>query len=276
MKTREVVASATRMLRDAGVASPEVDARLIIEHVLSCERLMWPSEIDDEQYRAIARLVRQRAERIPLQHLLGVMWFLDFALEARPGVFCVRPETEVLAERLQRWCLDHPGARILDLCTGSGAIAIAAARADHRAEVSAVDISARAIASAQRNAQHLGVSVDWHCVDAGDTVTGWIEYFDVVVSNPPYIPRRDLDPEALADPPAALWGGGEDGLEIPRIIIDQATRYLRPGGWMMVEHDDTQAEALADHARTLGLATIQTVPDLAGRPRFLTASKMGQ
>ncbi|WP_072342192.1 peptide chain release factor N(5)-glutamine methyltransferase [Actinomyces urinae] len=258
-------------LARAGVDSAEADARAIFEAVLSEPMYMWPREIAPDDAREIEAMIARRASREPLQHVLGKMWFYGLELGAGPGVFCVRPETEVLA----KWAIDAIGrqkAAVLDLCTGSGALALAVA-ANTRADVVALEGSPEACAAARVNAESLGLKVQ---VVQGDALVfnpQWEAKFDLVVSNPPYVPPRALAPELDFDPPQALWGGGDDGLDFARGLVPLIYRYLKPGGCFGMEHDDTQGEATREIARDAGFADVCTLADLNERPRFVVAQK---
>lgn len=264
---RDSVAS----LEAAGVASPQNDARELFESVLGAPAYMWPKNIDEARAARLQSLVSERARRVPLQHVLGKMWFYGLALSAGPGVFCVRPETEVLAH----WAIERfrgQRVRALDLCTGSGALALALAK-NLDAQVSAVELSATAAEAARSNARTLGLEIDIVEADALKVNPEWEGSFDLVVSNPPYVPPRELEPELAHDPDMALWGGDADGMQFIRYLIPVAYSYLRPGGVFGMEHDDTQAEATRLLARACGFEQVETMTDLNGRPRFLTAQK---
>jgi release factor glutamine methyltransferase len=214
-------------------------------------------------------LVRRRAERIPLQHLVGSAPFRYLELAVGPGVFVPRPETEVVVE----WAVRHapPQPLVVDLCTGSGAIALSLAYELRGATVHAVEADPVALKWARRNDPeqqvvfHLG-SVAGCLPELDGTV-------DVVVSNPPYLPvGTELDVEtAEHDPELALWGGA-DGLDVVRQVEAAARRLLKAGGLLVVEHDVTHGEAAPELLRAAGGWTdVADHDDLTGRPRFVTA-----
>ncbi|MBF6467901.1 peptide chain release factor N(5)-glutamine methyltransferase [Nocardia beijingensis] len=282
---RPVLNDAIETLRTAGVRSPRADAEQLAAHVLGVERtrlalspLVSPDELDE--FRA---LVDRRARRIPLQHLTGtaVMGALDLAVG--PGVFVPRPETELLYAwaLAQLEALPHDHAPIVvDLCTGSGALALALAHARPDAEVHAVELDAAALVWARRNADdRIAVGdtpITLYADDATDPtlLTDLNGRVDVVVSNPPYIPEgARLDPEvAEHDPPVALFGG-PDGLSVIREMIPTITRLLRPGGATAIEHDDTNGSGVAALLTATGAFTdVVEHPDLAGKPRFVAAT----
>lgn len=271
----DAVRDATAVLAAAGVPSPRVDAELLAEHLLGVgigrlRALMLGDSPAPEGYR---ELVAERAERIPLQHLTGVAHFRYLALAVGPGVFIPRPETEsvvqLVIDRLQG--MAHP--KVVDLGTGSGAIAGSVAHEVPGAEVHAVEFSEYAHAWAARNLLPLGVRLVRG--DLRDALPGHNGTFDVVVSNPPYIPAAAVptEPEvALHDPPEALYGGGADGMELPTAAAASAARLLAPGGYFVMEHAEVQAGAIAAVLERSGLWTaVSTHQDLNGRDRATTA-----
>ncbi|BDT94594.1 MULTISPECIES: peptide chain release factor N(5)-glutamine methyltransferase [Nocardia] len=282
---RPVLNDAIETLRTAGVHSPRADAEHLAAHVLGVERtrlalspLVSPDELDE--FRA---LVDRRARRIPLQHLTGtaVMGALDLAVG--PGVFVPRPETELLYAwaLAQLEALPHDHAPIVvDLCTGSGALALALAHARPDAEVHAVELDAAALVWARRNADDRIAAGDTpitlYADDATDPalLTDLNGRVDVVVSNPPYIPEgARLDPEVAEHDPSVALFGGPDGLSVIREMIPNITRLLRPGGATAIEHDDTNGSGVAALLTATGAFTdVVEHPDLAGKPRFVAAT----
>jgi release factor glutamine methyltransferase len=273
--------AATEQLAAAGVPTPRVDAELLAAHVwgLSPGRwraLLWtattPADDDGPRRERFAALVAARADRVPLQHLTGTAPFRGLVLAVGPGVFIPRPETEVTAGWAIAVARARPRARVADLGTGSGAIAAAVAAELPHAEVVAVERDPAALAWARRNLDSKRVRLV--AGDATDPALDLGGPFDVVVSNPPYIPDGmvPIDPEvARHDPPAALYGGGADGLEVPAGIVQTAARLLVPGGTLVMEHGERQGAATRRLAEAAGFTEIATRPDLAGRDRVLTA-----
>lgn len=232
---------------------------------------------DLEKYEA---LVARRVAHEPLQHITGRMYFRSLVLRAAPGVFAVRPETELIIDLAlaQAQALREEGhtgeLTIVDLCTGSGAIAIAAAEELAPAEVWGVEISKTALHVAQQNNARYGGKVHLIEGDARTVLNDLAGKVDLLLTNPPYIPAgRELSPEVQRDPSLALWGGGADGLEIPRALVDRAATLLRAGGVLVMEHDDTQGAHLVQYALACGFAWAHTECDLAGRARFLLAKR---
>ena len=268
MTWRELQRRAAIILAAAGIETPEADARWLAEHVASAHLVLAPDPTDG-QADEFLRLVDARAQRVPLQHLTGVMHFRNVTLPAEPGVFIVRPETEIVAgAAIDAARTAGPSPLVLDLCTGSGAIAIAIADEVRGARVIAVELDEAAYAAACRNAEPYGVEVRQG--DARTACEDLLGTVDVVVSNPPYVPPSQVPPEVMFDPQIALWGGGTDGLDLPRDLVARARLLLRPGGVLVMEHDETQGPALVACAAGLGM-TATTGADLAGRPRYLHA-----
>jgi release factor glutamine methyltransferase len=283
---REAVRRATGTLSAAGVDSPAHDARALAVHVLG---LAKPSDLllvdgwDDDDATAYDELVARRAHRVPLQHLTGSVGFRHLALEVGPGVFVPRPETESVVQ----WAIDaaaREGWReplCVDLCTGSGSIALALANELAGARVHAVEQDEQALGWARRNVAHRAKAgdpeVQLHLGSVDDALPELDGTVDLVVSNPPYLATTQAhlpDAEVLEhDPPMALWGG-QDGLDVVRLVERTARRLLRPGGLLVVEHSDRQgqsAPALLQEAG--GWNEVTDHRDLAGRPRYVTARR---
>ena len=272
---RVLLADAAARLRQAGVASPEHDAAALLAHVLGTDRGRL-ALVDDVPAPAVERydgLVARRAAREPLQHLTGAAHFRHVELAVGPGVFVPRPETELVAG----WAVDCASALetpvVVDLGTGSGAIAKAVAAEVPHARVHAVELDPDAHRWAARNLAGTGVDLrQGDFADAFDDLAGTV---DVVVSNPPYIPLEAWESVAAEardhDPATALWAG-VDGLDAVRVVERRAAFLLRPGGVVGVEHADAQGEsAPAVFAASGRWVEVRDHQDLAGRPRYLTA-----
>lgn len=278
----QVLTRATAAL--AQVPSPRVDAELLAAHLLydgSRSRLqhaaLMGERLTPDQVAEYEALVARRASREPLQHITGTAPFYRLELSVGPGVFVPRPETELLVEEALRVLGTRTGKvapRIVDLCTGSGAIAAAIKSEMPNAQVFAVELSEDAIPYTRKNLEPLGV----HLVQ-GDALTALPELagtFDAVLSNPPYIPPANVPagPEAaLHDPDMALYGGGEDGMQMPSAIAARAFELLTPGGVFIMEHDDTQEEAVAELLARVGFEGCYPVRDLNNRPRHSVGYK---
>ncbi len=273
----ELVAAATATFQAADLDSPEVDARELAEvaggerlHVLLGSR----SAPIPEQRAHFESMVAKRATRVPLQHVTGVMYFRYLELLSRPGCFIVRPETELVAEEAitaLRASFSRPPLAV-DLCTGSGAIALALATEVPEARVIGVELSDSAIDVARENNARYGSVVDLVQGDARTELANLVGQVDVVVTNPPYVPpTHDVSVEALCDPAFALWGGGVDGTDLPHELIARAAQLLRAGGILVMEHAEEQAEKLVQAALEAGFVQARTGYDYTGRPRWLWA-----
>jgi release factor glutamine methyltransferase len=284
-RLRQAIDEAVDALAAAGIDTPRVDAEQLAAHTAGVDRGRLRFHEPDEPFFGRYRdLIDARARRIPLQHLTSTAAFGPVTLTVGPGVFIPRPETESMLEWALGQPLPGPEGRseatgelhspvIVDLCTGSGALAVALAHARPDARIIAVDDSAEALAYARRNIT--GTSVE--LIEADVTVPGLLADHaggvDLIVANPPYIPDgARLQPEvAQHDPEHALFGG-PDGMRVIAPIVDLAARLLRPGGRIAVEHDDTTAGAtMAAFDRACGFTDVVSRRDLAGRPRFVTA-----
>jgi release factor glutamine methyltransferase len=272
---RAVLTEAIERLRSAGVASPDHDAGELLAHVLGTSRSQLVL-VDDVAPPALERydaLVARRAAREPLQHLTGSAWFRHVELAVGPGVFVPRPETELLAGWAVAQASALPRPVVVDLCTGSGAVAAAIADEAPDAEVHAVELDEAAHGWAVRNLAGTGVELRH-----GDMATAFEDLagtVDVVTCNPPYIPLEaweSVAPEARDhDPHLALFSGA-DGLDAIRVLERRAAVLLRPGGALGFEHADVQgASAPAVLLATGRWSDVRDHADLAGRARFTTA-----
>lgn len=285
ISAREARRIGTQRLDDAGVPSPDYDADELLAFALGVTRsaLHVVDTLDEEEMRKYYALLEHRANRVPLQHILGVAPFRKLELAVGPGVFVPRPETELLVEWgvAQLRLLARFGPITVDLCTGTGAIALAVQHEVPDAQVYAVERDERALGWAHRNAEARVEAGDLPITlcrgDATDPkVLAHLDgIVDLVLSNPPYLPiGTPVDPEvADYDPPVSLWGGA-DGLDVLRGVALRARTLLRPGGWFAVEHADTHGIAVPALLREMGGWTdISDHCDLAGRSRFACARR---
>lgn len=281
-RLRQAIDSAAAAFADAGIESARVDAEELAAHLTDTDRgrLALLDTPDDGFFTRYQDLVAARSKRVPLQHLTGIVAFGPVTLRVGPGVFIPRPETEAMLE----WALGLAETRqlperpvVVDVCTGSGALAVALARRWPAARIIGIDDSDAALRYASDNCA--GTAVELLRADIGapalcPELDGQV---DLLVANPPYIPDGALlDPEvAEHDPPHALFGG-PDGMSAIVTVVALAGRWLRPGGRFAVEHDDTTSELTVETVSRTGLFDdVAARRDLAGRPRFVTAVRTG-
>ena len=294
----------------AGVPSPQVDATALAEVALGVPQLVLalPPHVPAGFEAAYDRLVERRAAREPLQHITGYATFRHLTVRVERGVFLPRPETEVVAQsaidEARRLRAAGAGPLVVDLCSGSGVIALSVADEVPGSRVVGLEIDPSAVELARANASELRVRrearnapvqppghVQFAPGDDGDgdlrfeigdvTDPALLEDLngtvDIVISNPPYIPDDavPLEPEvANHDPRSALFGGGTDGLDLPRHVVAAAARLLRPGGLLVMEHADVQGPAARDVVdRTGAFEPATTHQDLTGRDRFVQARR---
>jgi release factor glutamine methyltransferase len=271
---RADLASATTRLAEAGVESPRADAEQLAAHVLGIPRsklvlASWSEGARDDFLTLLAR----RERREPLQHIVGSTGFRHIELLVGPGVFVPRPETESVVEWAIDAIRDVERPLIVDLCTGSGTIALSLAYELPRATVHAVERDPGALAWTRRNVEALGVTVTLHQMDITQDVPeafpGLAGQFDLVISNPPYVAEHEsVEPEVGDhDPAIALWAGA-DGLDLVRAVERAARGLLRPGGVVVVEHSDRQGRTAPEVFA--GWDDVADHQDLAGRDRFVT------
>lgn len=250
-------------LRGCGLEARE--ARLLLAHVsgLTDSTLVaWPERVlAEDTIEEFQRLALRRRRGEPIAYLLGRKEFYGLALRVTPDVLIPRPETELLVEL----ALARAPRSLLDLGTGSGAVALAIKRNAPAARVLGVDASDAALAVARENARALGLEVELRLGCWFEPVAG--ERFDAIVANPPYVAEDDPHLEALRYEPSPALASGPDGLDAIRHISAQAPRYLRARGWLLLEHGHDQASAVQALLRCAGFGRIETWNDLAGIAR---------
>jgi len=261
-----------------GVDAPRLTAELLLAHALSCDRVRLYLDFDkplgDPELAAYRELVRRRADGEPTAYLTGKREFYGHAFAVDRRVLVPRPETELVVEAALAALPE--GGRALDLCTGSGAIAISLALGRPSATVVATDLSEDALAVARQNASSLGAVVELATGDLWAAVHGDAR-FDVIASNPPYIPTRELaglSREVRREPCIAL-DGGEDGLAVLRRVVAGAPARLAPGGTLVVEMHESHAGVLPGLCLEAGFADARAYDDLAGLPRYVVAHMAG-
>ena len=275
MTTKVLVAEATARLREAGVASPDFDAAELLAFVTGSSRLHL-AEPTDEQRQRYDELIERRASREPLQHLTGTAAFRYRELVVGPGVFVPRPETEVMVGWILDRIADVKAPLVVDLCSGSGAIAGAVATERPDSTVHAVELSPEACGWARRNLAGTGAVL--HEGDIDGCLPEFDGLVDAVISNPPYIPLTAWESVTAEvrdhDPALALWSG-DDGLDEIKVVAATAGRLLKPGGWFACEHADVQGDsAPAVFTATGDFTEVRDQLDLAGRHRFTTGRRI--
>lgn len=288
--------NARSRLQAAGIDSAEAEARFIVTHAARASTsLVLLDELPETFEADVDAVLTRREKREPLQRILGEAPFRRLTLETAHGVFLPRPETELALDIAHAWVHDEgqqasDPLRALDACTGSGTLAAALLDEFPAARVSAFDVNERAVELAQRNCEAAGPGrSDIFCAklptekkELDNFVRAYIPErpLDLVLANPPYIPAREIpsDPEVRDyDPHEALFGGGESGLDVPGAVIELAARLLRPGGLLVMEHDESQGDATRALAGATGnFEMIRTACDLTGRDRFLVAHRAPQ
>ncbi len=277
-RLRCAIDSATTLLADAGIDSARFDAEELAAHFTGTERGRLPliDSPDDAFFDRYHTAVAARSRRVPLQHLTGTSAFGPLTLFVGPGVFIPRPETEAVLEWATAQCLPEAPV-VVDVCTGSGALALALAQRWPEARVLGIDDSDAALDYARKNSA--GTAIELLRADATDPdlLTELDGQVDLLVANPPYVPEAvELEPEVSHyDPPHAVFAG-PDGMAVIPAIIGLAGRWLRSGGFFAVEHDDATSLRTSELVRSTGLFDdIVARTDLTGRPRFVTARRSG-
>jgi release factor glutamine methyltransferase len=277
----ELVRWTTDHFRGKGIESARLDAECLLAHVLGLRRLDLYLEFDkpvspSERARFRELVVRRSSERVPVSLLLGEKEFWSLSLKVSGDVLTPRPETETLVEAALGWLTDdsHPYA-VLDVGTGSGAIALALATERPHARMTATDISTKALQIARMNADQLRIGESVRFLDGSLFAPVRGEQFDLIVSNPPYLAREAaeaLAPELAHEPDVALFAG-HDGYEVLRPFAAEVAEMLLAGGRVAVEVDPGQVETVAGWFAEAELEEIETRRDLAGRPRVVAARK---
>ncbi|MCH9275795.1 peptide chain release factor N(5)-glutamine methyltransferase [Bifidobacterium amazonense] len=291
----DVILDAAATLREAGVDTPEHDAKLLLAEARGRElrdvdkaMLMgdeWGPDADADA--RFAGMIARRAKREPLQYIVGHAPFRYLDLEVGPGVFIPRPETETVVQAGIDWLTRNRIAtpRVVDLCAGSGAIGLSVVTEVRGAQVWAVELSPDAYRWTERNRELVArkdpLAGYNYTLEQGDatsplTLPQLDGTIDLVITNPPYVPLSEIpeQPEVRDhDPDLALYGGSADGVLIPERIIERAAKLLRPGGALVMEHDISQGDRLVAFARANGFAEAHTENDWTGRPRYLFAER---
>ena len=283
MTVLEVIQRSTEFLQRKGVESPRLHSELLLGHVLQLPRLKlylnFERALTEAELDALRPLIKRRAEREPLQHILGTASFCGLEIAVNRDVLVPRPETELLAERAVQFLSTRPAqpSVVLDFGTGSGCLAITIALQCPSANMHALDISEAALAIARQNAARHQVAdrIQFHLGD-GFAALPAQQPFHLIVANPPYIPSAEidaLDPEVRDHDPRLALDGGVDGLDFYRRLAAEAPARLAPGGRLMVEFGDGQEKRLPELFERLQWRVEAVEQDYSRRPRFLIAGR---
>lgn len=272
-------------LRDKQSDSPRLDAEVLLAHARGCQRIelytAFEEEADDELRESFRELIRRRAGGTPVAYLVGHREFFSMSFQVTPAVLIPRPETELIVVRVMDLAKEQAGGealRIADVGTGSGVLAICSAKHVPSSSVTAIDISPEALAVAQANAEQHEVAerIEFVQSDLFAKLPATAEY-NIIVSNPPYVASSDMSglaPGVRDHEPHLALDGGEQGTEIIKRLIPQATEHLKPGGWLLMEVGPDNAalveQLVADQA---GLVLRETIADLSNHPRVVQAQK---
>jgi release factor glutamine methyltransferase len=276
MNIAETLSLGTRTL-SAHSDSPRLDAEILLGKILGLSRSALIAHDDDaladDSQRAYADLIARRSAGTPVAYLTGTHEFWSLTLSVSPAVLVPRPETEILVEQALRLRSRNDPCSVLDLGTGSGAVALAIAAERPNWSVIGVDISPLALSVARQNALILEIfNVEWRQGSWFDAVPG--QRFDLIVSNPPYVASGDPGLAALSAEPALALTPGPTGLEALAAIVSQAAAHLNERGWLLLEHGWDQAPSLATLLAQQGMHGVRTVPDFAGCPRVTLATTL--
>jgi len=284
----ELLKVSTDYLKQKGIDSPRLSAEILLAHQLHLTRvklyLQHDQPLTDQEVEGYRALIRRRLSREPVQYITGTQEFWSMTFMVNPSVLIPRPETEVLLEQALLLSKENPhlreeGVKLLDLGTGCGALAVALAAEFEKASIFATDRSEEALQVARRNAERLGVKdrVDFKRGDWFAPFGGKATRFDLILSNPPYIPTESLDalaPEVREHEPRSALNGGEQGMRDIARILKEAPDYLVPGGWILMEMDPEQtAKAVGIIDESGQLTEHRRVQDYSHRYRVVMARK---
>lgn len=263
----------TALAQWAEANEAKLEAQLLMQHVLNVNRAWLIAHANDalppDAHAGFELLLNRRLLGEPIAYILGYCEFYGLNLKTTSDTLIPRPDTETLVEAVLAKTLPSQTGKILDLGTGTGAVALAIASNRIKAQVTAVDASQAALNVAVENAKNLNISNIHFMLSDWFVALENHEKFDVIVSNPPYIEQSDahLTQGDLRFEPMSALASGEDGLDDVRKIIEDCLVYLKPQGWLMLEHGYNQAEQVADLMAQIGLTYIETIKDLGGNHR---------
>lgn len=282
MTYRQILQEATKKLRKAGIEEADNDAWFLMSNAFRLSRTDYFMKSGDEctdaaGFESFNRMVDRRSDREPLQYITGTAYFMGYEFKVTPAVLIPRFDTEILVGEALKYA--GPDIKVLDMCTGSGCIAISFALECNKAgyggvTVNASDISSEALSVAADNAMRTGADINYIKSDMFDGVDG---VYDMILSNPPYIPTKDikeLEPEVRISEPHTALDGHEDGLYFYRILADKSAAHLKPGGRLIMEIGYDQAEDVSSLLEQNKFAEIKVIKDLAGHDRVVCGRRM--
>ena len=275
---KDILNLGEQRLKDAGIHDAKYDANQLFLYSENIDRntlfKLWGSELNDISFENYCRLLDRRSAGEPLQYIIGNTEFMGLTFRVTPDVLIPRLDTEVVVDEALKLMKEHKVKKVLDLCTGSGAIAVSVAKLADKVDVSASDISQEALKIAAENASANGVKIDFKCGDMFAPFKrkiGGNAKFDMIISNPPYIPSQDIEglmTEVKDHEPRLALDGGDDGLDFYRTIIEQAPDYLKKGGILVLEIGSDQAHNIEEIAgNTAKYKGCDIKKDLAGLDR---------
>ena len=275
MTYREAIETGTRILQKENIADAKIDAWYLLQMACKIDRNFYylheEDELTAEQQSEYESTVHKRAEHVPLQYIIGEQEFMGLKFKVNSNVLIPRQDTETLVEEALR--VAKPGMRVLDLCTGSGCIIISLAKNVADISCTGSDISKQALLVAKENAKANEVEVEWERSDLFENISGT---FDLIVSNPPYIPTGEIPgpmPEVRDFEPVDALDGKEDGLYFYRIITEKSPEYLTSDGYLYFEIGYDQGEAVSAMMRQCGYTQVEVIKDLAGNDRVVKGRK---
>ena len=275
MTYREAIETGTRILQKENIADAKIDAWYLLQMACKIDRNFYylheEDELTAEQQSEYESTVHKRAEHVPLQYIIGEQEFMGLKFKVNSNVLIPRQDTETLVEEALR--IAKPGMRVLDLCTGSGCIIISLAKNVADISCTGSDISKQALLVAKENAKANEVEVEWERSDLFENISGT---FDLIVSNPPYIPTGEIPglmPEVRDFEPVDALDGKEDGLYFYRIITEKSPEYLTSDGYLYFEIGYDQGEAVSAMMRQCGYTQVEVIKDLAGNDRAVKGRK---
>lgn len=275
MTLEQALITGKEVLERAGIGEFALDAWYLLEYAADIDRsyyyLHYQDELEEDLKQEYEALLKKRAEHVPLQYITGEQEFMGLPFKVNTNVLIPRQDTELLVETAKG--LVQPGMRVLDLCTGSGCVIISLKHFVPEIEAYGSDISKQALLVAKENAKRNDLAVEWARSDLFQNLTGT---YDVILSNPPYIPTGDIEglmPEVRDFEPRMALDGNEDGLEFYRKILKESRAFLNPGGYLLFEIGYNQGEAVSAMMKAAGFVQVRVIRDLSGLNRVVCGRK---